>query len=236
MEKKNKSLGTIVLVVLLLIVTIVSIILATYAWSKYTKAGTGTASADVAKWNVTLDSANKEFYGTYSHVVSQKIAPGTSGSFQVSINPNDTQVCIAYQIALNNVTYTTVTGTQTNTIKHLKFFADAEHTNEIATNGTVNSALTGTIDLTGTNHNTAPAATATKTIYWVWPYDYDEASNIAAYTNLEADAEAYDKEDTKVGEGITAMNVTYEIKAWQVDPQSSNSTDDTNTTNKPNLP
>ncbi len=237
MEKQKKSVGTIALVILLLIVTVASLILATYAWAKYTSAGTGTATANVAKWNVTLDSANKNFAGTYSHVVSENIAPGTSGSFTITINPNDTEVCIAYQITLNNATYTTAQGAQTDTIKHLKFFSDAAHTKEIKVDGTtVNSDLTGTIDLTTTNHNTAPAATATETIYWIWPYDYDEASAISAYTDLEADAEAYDAEDTKVGQGITAMNVTYEIRAWQVDSANSNSVDNTNTTNKPNLP
>ncbi len=243
-QKQKKSVGTIALVVLLLIVTIASLVLATYAWAKYSaKSDQSTATAEVAKWDVTLDSETKTFAGTYSHVVTDQIAPGTSGSFAVTIDPGDTEVCIAYQIKLTNATYTTVSGAQTDAIKHLKFYSDAAHTKEVKLDGTVNSDLTGTIDLTGTNHVTAPASSITETIYWCWPYDYAEASAMkkddgttpvyTAGTDIEANAEAYDAEDTKVGEGITSMSVKYEIRAWQVDPANSDSTDNTETTNKP---
>ena len=53
MEKQKKSVGTTLLVILLLIVTIAALVLATYAWAKYTeKVAENTASVQVAKWNV----------------------------------------------------------------------------------------------------------------------------------------------------------------------------------------
>lgn len=226
MENNNKkSTGTVALIVLLLIITIVALVFATYAWAKYTERSTGTASANVAKWNVTLDSATKDFAGTHTHVVSDKIAPGTSGSFAIQINPGDSEVCMAYQIKLTNVTFS-----PSGQIKHLKFFADSDHTSEIKMNE-VNGDLTGFVDLTG--HNTAPGTTVTKTIYWIWPYDFEEANSIAAFNNLEPNAEAYDQEDNNVGKSITSMSVTYEVRAWQVDPGTSNGADNTNSTNKP---
>ena len=238
MENQNKknNAGTIALVVLLLIVTIAALVLATYAWAKYTaKSDNNTATANVAKWNVTLDTTNKNFAGEYSHVLKGKIAPGTKGDFDITINPNDTEVCIAYQIKLTGAKYT-LNGTVTNgMIKHLKFFSDAEHTKEIKVDGTVNNDLTGTIDLTGTTHNTAGAATVTEKVYWIWPYDYAEASALTAYaSDIEDDAEAYDAADTATGEGVTDVTVTYEIRAWQVDPANSEATDNTTTTNLPN--
>ncbi len=249
MEKQKKSFGTIALVVLLLVVTVVSLVLATYAWAKYSSVRSGTSSANVAAWDVTLDSTTKNFAGTYSHVVTGEIAPGTSGSFDVEINPGNTQVCIAYQISLKNAQYEGSNGTVAN-IKHLKFFSDAAHTKEVKIDGTVNPDLTGTIDLStsatattpATTHNDSHNGTVKETIYWVWPYDYAEASAMkqsggetAVYTaeELGANAEEYDAEDTKVGQNITAMTVTYDIRAWQVDPGDSNGNVSTDTTNVP---
>ena len=104
-QKQKKSAGTIALVVLLLIVTIASLVLATYAWAKYTSKESSTAEAPVAKWNVTFTPANDTFVGTYSHVVTNKIAPGTSGTFDIAVNPNDTEVCFNYTIKIDNVQF-----------------------------------------------------------------------------------------------------------------------------------
>ena len=244
MENQNKknNAGTIALVVLLLIVTIAALVLATYAWAKYSSNnGNNTASANVAKWNVTLDSENKNFVGEYSHVVTGNIAPGTKGSFDITINPNDTEVCIAYQIFLNNVVVQKKDGSTLTGIEHLKFFTSETYTaaNEIAINGTVNNQMTGYIDLKGEGHNTAgfngvTDNAVTKTIYWIWPYDRTEAQGYAAFADvLGADADAYDAADTAVGQEIEKITINYTIKAWQVDPANSDGANNTTTTNLP---
>ncbi len=128
-QKQKKSVATIALVVLLLIVTIASLILATYAWAKYSRRESGSAVANVAKWDVDISANSDSFTQQYSHVVNEKIAPGTQGSFDVSIALNDTEVCVAYQVILNGVQYTT-TATDGNSnslldatkMSHLKFF------------------------------------------------------------------------------------------------------------------
>jgi len=124
-QKQKRSAGTIALVVLLLIVTIASLVLATYAWAKYSRRESGSATANVARWNVDISSDGSAFTQQYTHVVNGKIAPGTQGSFDVSIALNDTEVCVAYQVLLNGVKYTTgVTGATLDATKmsHLKFF------------------------------------------------------------------------------------------------------------------
>ena len=225
MENNKKSAGTIALVVLLLIVTIASLILATYAWAKYTTTESGSASANVAKWNVTLDEADKSITHTATHTVTGKIAPGTSGSFDIIINPGDTEVCFDYSILLSNATFN-----PSGSIGHLKFFADSAYTNEIVL-GTQNTALTGRIDLdshNNTSNRTPVNATAVGdgtykvTIYWVWPYDREAANKIAAYASIVANEttnEAYDAVDTTSGETVTSMTVTYTTTATQVQPQ-----------------
>lgn len=252
MENQNKknNAGTVALVVLLLIVTIAALILATYAWAKYSATPeVNTATANVAHWNVSLGSNNTNFVQTYNHVVNTKIAPGTKGSFEVEISGlADTEVCVAYQVTLDGVTFTPATGT----ISHLKFFKDASFNEEIVPGGasSTNIAFAGTIDLD--DHEATPANSAKtdantvgaagtveggklkKTIYWVWPYDYAEANNITAYQgNIEATPEAYDAADTAVGEGgVTSMSLAFTVKAWQVDPGASDGANNTATTNK----
>lgn len=233
MEKQKKSVGTIALVVLLLLVTVASLILATYAWAKYTTTtGQQSATANVAKWNVTLNSVDDSFVGTYQHVVDGKIAPGTSGSFEVNINGlAQTEVCVGYSVTLDGVT---------NQPAHLKFFSDSTYTHEITPGGTgdTNVAFSGTIDLD--THNTTPAnnaktdvntvgasgtvtnGTLTKTIYWVWPYDREAANNITAYSAIlanETTNEAYDANDTTDGRAANEMTLNFTVKAWQVQPE-----------------
>ena len=104
-QKQKKSVGTIALVVLLLIVTIASLILATWAWAKYTSKTSDNATAEVAKWDVTFDQNNAQMFKTFEHVTATRIAPGTNGSFDIQVIPNDTEVCFNYAINIDSLTF-----------------------------------------------------------------------------------------------------------------------------------
>lgn len=236
MENKKNSAGTIALVVLLLIVTIASLVLATFAWAKYTTTvDNGTAQANVAKWNVTLDANNKSITGTFNHVVSGNIAPGTEGEFDIVIDPTGTEVCFRYDIYLKDLTLEGSGVTAADLNKHIKFFqtraGDGSSTPYTYSNELVlddaTSKITGTIDCTGTNHNTGNAAhnatTSARTlkVYWVWPYDAADATakNSTSYnTAITSNSVAYDELDTNIGKGISTMTVKYSTTATQIDP------------------
>lgn len=221
MEKQNKSIGKTVLVVLLLIVTIVSLILATYAWAKYTTTESGNATAQVAKWNVSFTSQDDTFVGNYSHVVTQKIAPGTEGTFDVTVNPNNTEVCFDYTIKIDSVQFlndadavlpdsTVLDGTITlgQLRSHIRF------TNEAGTDVTEGALTSGTFDLTTHNTGTAANTDGTETFKWTWPYN-TTASETEAIS-------AYDAIDTAAGKYASAnglkMKVNYTVTAVQVQP------------------
>lgn len=110
-QKQKKSVGTIALVVLLLIVTIASLILATYAWAKYTSKTSDNATAEVAKWDVTFDQNNSQMFKKFEHVTQDRIAPGTNGSFAIEVKPNDTEVCFNYAINIDSLTFVDNSGT-----------------------------------------------------------------------------------------------------------------------------
>lgn len=244
-NKQKKSVGTIALVILLLIVTIVSIVLATYAWAKYTTtSGPQSATATVAKWDVSFTPGNDTFTGSYSHVVTGKIAPGTSGTFTVTPVPGDTEVCFNYTIKIDSVQFlapddsvlpdtTTLDNNGTPEVttdditladlrSHIRF------TNAAGTDVTDGALTSGTYNL-GSHNSTTGAAlnpTGAQTFTWNWPYELTTAGA------TEEEKAAYDKIDTAAGkysdEHATAtvnglrMKVNYTATAVQVDPANAN--------------
>lgn len=161
MEKQNNTMGKTVLIVLLLVVTIVSLVLATYAWAKYTSSFENkTATAQVAKWNVSADSADLTFSKTFTHVIDpNKLAPGTDGTFSASLDVTGTEVDVAYTVKIKSIenkpTNLILTDDEGNTL-------------------TVGSEITGTLPVGST--------TATEVITWNWPYETDGGAGDATDT------------------------------------------------------
>ena len=214
-QKQKRSAGTIALVVLLLIVTIASLVLATYAWAKYTeKLDEKTANVQVAKWNVTAEvDGTAKYTKEFTHVVSTKMAPGTSGVIPVNVKLNDTDVCVKYDIFVDQVT---------NKPTHLKFYkatksgegTSATYTKgaEITATDGKSAAITGYLELTGDKTNN-PTAEGNEYIMWDWPYEMEGAATAGA----DAVA-AYDKIDTDEGKLAQTMSVKVRVVATQVEP------------------
>lgn len=152
MEKEKKSKGTTALVILLLLVTFAAVILATYAWAKYTTTlSGGTANAVVAKWNVDGESSDLTWSKEFTHVVADRLAPGTNGTIPVTFGINDTEVDVKYTITLVSAE---------NKPTNLKFYTDSTKNKEITVGG---EAYSDTIVVGGEDFTGA--------IYWDWPYE-----------------------------------------------------------------
>lgn len=121
---KNNKLAKFMALVLL--VTLLAVILVSGTYAKYTTSATGSDSAAVARWNITLngediskgtqktfklglfDTINDtDFTSEDSDVTAGKIAPGTTGKFEIAklINNSDVnaQYKITYSIDNNNI-------------------------------------------------------------------------------------------------------------------------------------
>ena len=201
MEKQKKSVGTVALVVLLLIVTIVSLVLATYAWAKYTTTYNNTeANAIVAKWNVTGNSGNLQFNKVFTHVITpNKLAPGTNGTIPVSLDVTGTEVDVYYTMTLVSAT---------NKPTNLKFYATRTG------NGTTDSPYVYTNPITEnvaykTDTLQPGSTTVDGTIYWDWPYE----------TKVEGDSTEGDLADTTNGKNPQTMTVSVNVYAKQVQPE-----------------
>ncbi len=155
MRKTNKN-AVLVLVLLLLVAVSAMMVASTYA--KYTAEVTGTGNAKVAKWAFQSENSSQDITITLdgtvdaSTLVAQRIAPGTSGSFDIELSNKQSEVGVDFTIEF--------TGTE-NVPSNLVFKQGTTTINP--TNGTI----TGKIAQNGT---------LTVPVSWEWPY-YTDATN-----------------------------------------------------------
>ena len=192
---KSKNKGAVVVLAL-----IVAIILSMYAYSKYTSTLTGNGTSTVAKWSFKVNGQTQtipdinlgETMDAHSNVVDKKLAPGTSGHFDLILDGSGSEVAIDYNIKL------AITQKPTN----LKFYLDDKYQTPISeTDGTLNIA--GSIALEDVN------TPLTKTIYWQWPYETGKTSN---------EIDKNDETDTKDSGKNVTMTIT--VTGTQRNPKS----------------
>ena len=204
MEEKKKDRRSDLIIILLLLIIISLIGACWYAYSKYTTTLNGNSTTSVAKWNfgttttltgvnlATTSAANGTLFNTVQNVVTNKIAPGTQGSFAVDLGTSGAEVAVRYTITLSNMV---------NKPTNLHFYSDSARTNQIDS-GT-SASVTGTIAQgdTGSTHKV--------TIYWAWPYE--TGSDAAAIASNDV---------TDTTDGIAANNMTFDItvNGTQVNP------------------
>lgn len=170
--------GKIIFVTVLLLSLVLSSRFVAGTYAKYASEITGNSgTATVAKWafatdntaqSLTINLANNNI--NTSTLDSGKIAPGTSGSFDVQLVNTNTETAVDFTIKLNSIT-----NLPTN-LKFYKTYSNSTYSNEL-TPGT--STITGTL--------AAKSSTpVTVTIYWVWEFGssdaVDNSANVADTT------------------------------------------------------
>ena len=191
MKKRGTSL---LIVALLLLVGITSRYVAG-TFAKYAgeiKDNNGTAA--VAKWNFTTENAvqtlTMDLAETYdpSTLVANKIAPGTSGAFEISLTNETTETGVDFTVKLNSIT---------DAPTNLKFYKDEEHTTAL-TPGT--STVTGQLAAGDAEGVKVP-------IYWVWDFG----------TSDEVD-DTINAQDTADGTAAKSITIGVDIKGVQTAP------------------
>lgn len=205
--KKDNKLVKFTLFVLL--ITIVAIVLVSGTFAKYTSKVSGSSStATVAKWSIEVNdteitvgnpSVDFDLFTTINDtgntaaetdVVSNKIAPGTEGKFDLKIE-NLSEVSAKYSIKFELP--------ENNTIP-IEFSAD---------NGAnwykASDPILSTSDLA------AQTGTTTITVQWRWAYEGASSEN---YTDTQTD-----ETDTALGTAVTpaTLTVTTTLTVTQVD-------------------
>ena len=183
MKKKKQNFNAFSISVIALLVVA---ILGTGVYAYYQTQMSATGDMHAKAWVFTAKGNDKELSDTFSDTIAD-LQPGVSGQYKITVDATGTEVDLDYLV---DIAY----AANSEKITNLKFYSDAEHKTEVsATNGTV---ATGTIATTDTTK------TATKYLYWDWPYESGD-----------------DETDTTEGQAAKTMTVTYKIDAVQVQPE-----------------
>ncbi len=160
--KKNKK----ILFVILILLAIVLSFIGGKTFSKYMSTIQGSGTAEIANWvfkvNGTEDLVkNVDLLSTYNNetLIDNKVAPGTSGSFNIIIDATGSEVGVDYKVKFLN---------ETEKPQNLIFIYND---NEYATIQELQEDLSGTINANEDNK------TRTITINWEWQYETGENEN-----------------------------------------------------------
>ena len=152
--------------------------------------------ATVAKWKFSEDNQNQSITidltntPDASTLVSGKIAPGTSGSFNIALSNANTETGVDFTVTVSSIS---------NVPTNLKFYKDSNHTVELNSS---NSTITGQLAAKETTTLYVP-------IYWAWGFgtsnDVNDTVNVA---------------DTADGSSAESLTIGVDIKGIQTPPSS----------------
>ena len=191
MKNGKKSLFAIAL--LLLVGLTSRYVAGTYAkYASEIKDNNGTAT--VAKWAFKTDNAvqtltiNLDETYNPTTLVANKIAPGTSGSFNIALSNENTETGVDFTVKLNSVT---------DKPANLKFYKDSAHTTALVP-GT--DTITGQL-VAGENNF------AGVDIYWAW--ELGDSNEVTDSVNVA---------DTSDGEAAKTLTIGVDITGVQTTP------------------
>ncbi|MFG6318372.1 MAG: hypothetical protein K1W33_00685 [Clostridia bacterium] len=157
--------------------------------SKYTNKITGSGETEIAKWNFVVNDSTEQMQtiklaDTYNQetLINGRIAPGTSGTFDLVLDASGAEVGVKYKVDFDN---------ETNKPSNLKFKYNDKVFDEIED---YEDVFTGIIDADDTNK------TRTLTVDWIWNYETQDNGNTL---------EENDKTDTL--EGLDALDYSFDI-------------------------
>lgn len=161
MSKKKTAL----LVICLLLALILSFMIGK-TFSKYISEVKGTGTAEIANWVFKVNGKedaiqNVNLLSTYNNetLINNKVAPGTSGSFNIVVDATGSEVGVDYVIQFLN---------ESEKPQNLIFTYDDQ---QYTTIQDLEKDLSGTINANDENK------TRTITIYWEWQYQTGENEN-----------------------------------------------------------
>lgn len=188
-----------VLIVLAILLIILLAFIGGQAYAKYVSEVRGNGIAEIATWDFKVNGESEQvdeisLASTCNNetLVDNKIAPGTTGSFNIIVDATDSDVGINY-----NITFTE----EENKPENLKFFYDDKEYNSIKD---LEEDLYGTINTNDGNK------ARTLNIKWEWPYQTGTNEDEIAKNDLI---------DTKDAKTIQNYTFSVVVTGTQVEPR-----------------
>ena len=194
MSKKKK----VILIISVFLCIILSFI-GGQSYSKYVSEVRGDGMAEVATWSFKVNGQKEQVQtiqleSTCDHETldKHKIAPGTSGSFNIIVDGTSSNVGIHYHIKFTN---------ESTKPTNLKFSYDNYEYSSI---NELESILSGTIQAN------EEEKIRTLTIHWQWPYETG---------NNEIEIANNDKIDTQDAQNIATYTFNVMVSGTQIEPK-----------------
>ncbi len=169
------------------------------AYAKYITEIKGNGIAEVATWSFKVNDQKEHIQeiklaSTYNNetLVNNKIAPGTSGNFNIIVDATGSEVGIKYNIVFSD---------EANKPTNLKFIYEDQEYNSIQE---LENNLSGVINANEENK--------TKTLNIGWKWDYETGQE-------EEEIAANDLIDTKDAEKLQNYTFKVSVTGTQVEPQ-----------------
>ena len=194
MTRKKKAL-----IVLAILAVILLAFLGGQAYAKYVSQVKGQGIAEVATWDFKVNGQSEQveeirLASTYDNqtLVDNKIAPGTSGSFNIIVDASGSEVGINYNIDFTE---------EENKPQNLKFIYEDREYNSIED---LENNLSGVIN--------ADDEEKTKTLNIQWKWDYETGKT-------EEEISQNDIVDTKDSQNVGNYTYKLAVTGTQVQPQ-----------------
>lgn len=160
--------------------------------SKYINRINGDGETEIAKWHFTVNDATEtaetiKLADTYNEdtLINGRIAPGTSGSFDLVVDATGSEVGVKYEVDFKN---------ETNKPSNLKFkYNDGTTEHKLDQIEDLEQYFTDTINADDADK------TRTLTVDWEWEYETGTGSEIT--TNDEIDTD----------EGLAALDYSFDV-------------------------
>ncbi len=150
-------------IIIIFIITAIALI-STYGIARYKTSLNGNGTASIAKWSFKVKSSGSEtldipdFSKTRTDgnnkVASNKIAPGTSGEFQIEIDARENETALTYDIDVKFK----------DKPQNLRFYIDEERTSELELKDNA-MQVSGFLSLDDIQN------IVTRKVYWDWKYE-----------------------------------------------------------------
>lgn len=185
MKNKKRVIG--VLVCILLISTM---FLAGYSFARYYKSiKIDKIKTSIARWNFNSKNTLANI-----NLSNEKIAPGSSGQFEIEVDATDSEVAVEYEIKVEN---------ETNIPRNMTFYTETkdENGNVVKTEEKNSFAEIATESLKGTIPVEANNQKRTIVVHWNWPFN-------------EEDETSTDSEDAtlKINNEIVSLDCGFDIQ------------------------
>ena len=165
-----------------------SMFIAGYSFARYYKSiKIDTIQTSIARWNFNSKNTLANI-----NLSNEKIAPGSSGQFEIEVDATDSEVPVEYEIKVEN---------ETNIPRNMKFYVETKDENgNVAKTEEKNSFaeiaienLKGIIPVETNNQK------RTVVVHWNWPFNEEDQTSI-------------DSEDATLNNNIVSLDCGFDIQ------------------------